>query len=779
MNGGEYQESAYFDGIAAGNHTFYVRDARGCVVSQTVEFTQTSHPLALELESRADIDCYGASTGFLKVNASGGAGTYVYQITNGTPQDSGVFEQLAAGVYTILVTDLNGCTTEYKDTILHLYDTLTYETTVKNVSCFEGQDGSITLQVAGGATPYVYELNGENYLSHEFEQLKAGAYQFNITDSKGCYIFTDSIQVTEPDLLVIKEVAVNDIVCYGAKGSIAVRTEGGTAPYTYSYAVNGSTSYTVFTEDTLLGAGTYHLRVTDSLGCVRDTASFNITAPESPLDFSYVQSDYTGFHISCYGGSNGYIILSATGGNGATYSGYTYAMDTGSYQASNRFENINAGFHTFYVKDARGCIVTKTIEFTQSEHPLRLETLAKAGVKCMGDNTGWLEVQAIGEAGPFFFSLNNGPFQESGRFEQLGAGIYTITVRDNNDCRNTITDTIATQYPPMQITATLNDINCFDGSDGAIEVHVAGGVPPFSYQWNEMSTTSSSPENLKAGTYHVRVTDSAGCYMDATFTLTQPEAPLTINISSDYACFAQSNGFVNIAARGGTLPYIYSIDNGQTYQDGSLFNTVAAGAYQVKVVDKQGCIATGSIVITEKNQPHELNFLVASSKSITDTLVLMDISLPKPDSVRWAFDEAAHILDSNPNAPQIIFKEPGSYQVEMTGYYMGCSYTLSKTLEVKEYEAPVLDSTYRSIKSLQASPNPSAGEVNCVVKLSKTYNLTLEVYDVLGIKHYHQSWSQVKELEHLLDLRQLPSGIYLLRAITDSDARDVRLVITK
>jgi hypothetical protein len=178
----------------------------------------------------------------------------------------------------------------------------------------------------------------------------------------------------------------------------------------------------------------------------------------------------------------------------------------------------------------------------------------------------------------------------------------------------------------------------------------------------------------------------------------------------------------------------------------------------------------------------EPDFLVATKRNALDTLVVTDISVPKPDSIAWLFDPSAKILNADQWAPQLSFDNAGTYAVSMTGYFDGCAYTVTKNLSLNPYEPAAAEEKlpdYHPIESLVVSPNPSNGAFKVAVKLNKKYNLSLVIYDVLGVKHYTKSWDNVEEIDLDIVLDKAAKGIYLIRAITDSDARDAKIIIEK
>jgi hypothetical protein len=299
--------------------------------------------------------------------------------------------------------------------------------------------------------------------------LEPGTYRLRVRDAHFCLVVSPAIPITEPALLEIGAVNVRDIACFGDKGTLEPLVRGGTAPYTLEYTTNHGETYMPFTVATPLEPGTYQVRVTDRNGCQAGyESSLTITPPPAALSFTHALSDYNGYQVSCFGGSNGTATLAATGGNGDGYAGYTYAVDNRAYQDGPTLTGITAGTHTLRVKDARGCVVSRTVTFTQPDAALFLALSGKTDVRCYGAATGELTVEITGGTVPHQFSRDGVAFQSTPHFTGLTAGDYTITVRDANGCSTTLPVRLLHQHQPIVITAAIANVSCYDGNDGQI-----------------------------------------------------------------------------------------------------------------------------------------------------------------------------------------------------------------------------------------------------------------------------------------------------------------------
>jgi hypothetical protein len=743
-----------------------------------------------------DVTCYSGSDGAITIKGKGGTGSYVYDLAGTATQsnNSGIFTDLPAGNYTVTIHNTITCNDKYTSSTITIQQPTQVVASIskKDISCYGVTDGQITSVVSGG-TPGTsgYSYNWETQISGSWTSLGKttfsltgltdGTYRLKVKDEKQCPAVSNEVTIIEPAAVDISGVQVTDIKCFGETGSIAMTVTGGTGSYTYAYALNNSNSFAAFNSTTPLTAGVYIVKATDSNGCSYiDTDKYTITSPSSALKFTETLSDYNGYNISCYGGGNGSATLIATGGNGATYSGYEYAIDNGAYQASATLEGIYAGAHSFRVKDARGCVVSKNITFTQTTDKLLPQLIEKKDVVCYGDATAILEFAGKGGLPPYQYSLNDAAFQDHGRFTGLAAGTYIVTIKDKNNCDNAATTDIVSINPAIQINTTTTDVSCYNGHDGVIETLVTGGVSPFEYLWNSGATTSSISA-LAVGNYTLKVTDHAGCTMQASASIQQPLEALSMSLATVPVCYGRANGTITVTAKGGTTPYIYSIDNGQNFQDSPVFSQ-GVGNYTITSKDSKGCTITASTEVVLRNDKPEPNFLVATTRNAMDTLVIIDVSVPKPDSIYWIYDPQAIVISNDQWSPQLRFLDAGTYFVSMTGYFGGCDYSVTKNMTVTPYDPSIEKEKlpgYKPIESVSVTPNPSSGQFELSVKLVKKYNLSVTVYDVLGSIHYASTWQSIDALKQTIVLDKASSGVYLLRVVTESDAQDVRLLINK
>ncbi|GAB5522952.1 MAG: hypothetical protein Roseis2KO_08240 [Roseivirga sp.] len=580
LDGAPFGESNSFSGLAPGTYSVMVKDANDCNFTQSVSVTEPS-ALALAVVSNQPVSCNGDLKGTLRVMATGGTSPYTYSIDGMSFTTSDTFGNLEAGNYTIQVRDANNCSTEVQSTV-QAEPPFEGTATISHVSCNGGSDGQITINVSGGTAPYRYSLNGVNtQTSNTFSNLAAGRYNILVEDPSLCSFFV-SATVAEPSALNLTTSRAN-VTCHGADdGSITTIATGGTAPYTYS--ING-TDFQSTGSFTNLTPGEYTLTLKDANDCL--LVETQIISEPAALNISIETLN----NISCHGGSDGLINASGQGGMAP----YRFSLNGVDFNDNGQFQNLTAGSYNVTIIDANSCSTTRSVDITQPQ----ILTLASEleHIRCFGQSEGSITGMAEGGTAPYTYSLNGTDFG-TGNFDNLAAGDYTLTVKDANDCTNSMAITLS---QPDQLSNTLsqNDVTCFGEANGSATVTALGGTAPYLYQLNDSGfQTNAVFSSLSAGSYDYTVQDANGCTSNGSFQITEPVLLEGSATTTDVQCNGEVDGSISITAQGGTAPYRYQLDGGE-FQESNNFPLLAAGIYAFTISDAQGCTFVGNISISE------------------------------------------------------------------------------------------------------------------------------------------------------------------------------------
>ena len=519
-----------------------------------------------------NVDCYGNSSGSIDLTVSGGLAPFTYAWnTEETTED---ITDLPKGTYTVIITDARGCSISDSVTISEPDNALEATTEVFDVLCYGDGNGSINLNVSGGTQPYIFNWSN-GAITKDLTSLNGGEYTATITDANGCEI-VKTITVFEPDMQLATKIVISDVLCYGENnGEIDISTSGGTAPYTYSWG-NGASTEDLFG----LTAGIYTVTVTDANLC-EITEVIEVLEPSKALSASANTTN-----LLCFGDSMGSIDLTVSGGTEP----YSYSWDND--LNTEDIEGLSAGSYDVVITDFNGCSITET--FVISEPDALSVTSTIEDVLCFDESTGAIDLTVAGGTAPYTYSWDNGSATED--IADLSAGSYEVIITDSNGCNLAENFEISEPATGLSATASTTDVLCFDESTGSIDLTISGGTAPYTYDWDNGSSTKDIAD-LTAGNYEVVITDSNGCSLTENFEISQPVAGLSATASTtDVLCFGDSTGSIDLTISGGTAPYTYNWGNGITTED---IAGLAAGSYEVIITDSYGCSLTENFEISE------------------------------------------------------------------------------------------------------------------------------------------------------------------------------------
>ncbi len=578
------ETTAQLNNLTPGQYQLTVTDNQSCAATFT---TTLSAPLALVATlNPIDASCKNSSDGSLNYQISGGTAPYNLQWNTTVIPDS---MMLVAGTYAVTVTDQKNCQTS-ATTQIEEPDLLTINLSISNsLNCTDATDGALNATINGGTPPYdlLWE-DGSN--SPNRNNLMAGSYMLTVTDQHQC---TATEQITlDPAALFSFEITDSlDLNCWGADdGQLQLQAIGGQAPY--QYFVNGS----AYSDGNImnLASGNYSIYLTDQYQCQTATQTVTLTTPDSLTVITNTTP------TSCPFGQDGQVSIELSGGT----SPYQYSWNDGSTVASSNV--LTAGNYTVSISDANAC--QKIIQFTITD-PAALQTsFSLTDNTCFNSSDG--EVSIIGTTGgtaPYDYFLDDGASPSSNQqLDNLAAGNYTLRTVDQNNCE--LSEAIVITEPTI-LSATLSilqDLTCFSGSDGSITATATGGTPPYSYLWEDGSSTTSR-ENLIAGNYTLTLTDSQNCSTTKNIELVEgPFISLIVESKNNVSCFGLNNGSFTLSGNGGTAPYSYSV-NGNLSLNAN-YDNLSPGTYNIFVTDANGCISEDQDINIE--EPTVLSYSV-------------------------------------------------------------------------------------------------------------------------------------------------------------------------
>jgi gliding motility-associated-like protein len=356
--------------------------------------------------------------------------------------------------------------------------------------------------------------------------------------------------------------------------------------------VSGSYLAGVFTiSGTPTAAGTFNYTVNTTGTCLQASMNGTITVNSSaPLSGSVT----TQTNVNCFGNSTGSLTVAGSGGTAP----YQYKLGAGLYQASGTFSLLAAGPYTVTIMDALSATFSVAVTITQPAAALAA-TFIVTNVNCFGGNTGAVSLTVTGGIAPFTYSWTGPSGYVSAAKDIIGlvAGIYTVTVTDAGGCTTGVSATITQPASALNATATVSNVLCSGGNNGSVTLTVSGGTAPYTYLWSNSATTKDI-SSLVAGSYTVKVTDSNGCFVNISATVTQPTVLTIESTVVDATCPQVRDGSITLTITGGTAPYTFIWSDGVT----TAIRTAIDSTYSVVVTDANLCAASANnIVVSFKN----------------------------------------------------------------------------------------------------------------------------------------------------------------------------------
>jgi gliding motility-associated-like protein len=722
INGGTLYGPLNSFTVDTGSFDLIVQDAMGC--NSAIYPVTVYQPTDVVLDSinTANANC-GLSNGSLEVLASGGVGSYTYVLNGVVIQvNNGLFNNVAFGTQTVVVTDNNGCTETINVFVDQNTNLALAILSSDSVSCGGAGDATVIVQGSGGISPYYYTLNGgAQQNSPNFTNLSGGMNVFSFTDSIGNCIILDSVDIFEP-IIINVTATQNSVTCdEGTNGEINLTATGGNLPY--SYAINNIGTTQTSSDFLGLSAGSNVTYVIDDNGCVDSVVQVVLQA--DTLETTTVAVD-----ISCM--ASGSITVNPTGGTMP----YFYSLNGGLQQTTNVFTIATGGNYTVSVTDANGCTPAAATDSIIAPTPVIYTVdFITSNLLCNGNTDGVIGIAASGGSGPYTYSIGGGPFQTDSFFNNLSAGTYSINVRDMFLCESTLTTHVIAE--PTILTSNINTttVSCFGLADGTIFINnVSGGVGPYVLLINGSSYNYSAGlvvGGLNAGSYNVFIEDANLCNTTVIVTIADV-TPINVILgtTANVSCYGVLDGEIEVSATGGVPIYTFelftassstTITNISTAIFSGLAGTEVGLTYPILVTDANGC--TDSLTHTVM-QP--VNLIIDSLSSSPETcfgysdgIIATHVSGGSaPYAYSWAPTGYANVVADGLTS--------GVHTVTVTDAN-GCSVFASETL-------PAIDPVLADITPDSAS-----------ISMGDTLQLGVTVQNAIGA-NLQYSWSPITGL---------------------------------
>jgi hypothetical protein len=745
--------------IAAGNYNIVVKDAGNCTGSKTVAVTEgpkinfTATPLA---------SCNGLGSITIS-NVSGGNGSpFQYAITNlplGHPFANAwvtttVFNNLPPNTYFVKVRDISGCSNQPPIAVVlgsgsGISATISGNSTV----CFSGTT-ALTASATGGLAPYTYAWIKPDASSSTSQILQGGVGNFfvTVTDANGC-VASATKTVTGVNG-VTAAITGNTALCTSASTTLTATGWEGTPPYNFTWSTGktGTANNTTTGVAITVGAGNYCVTVTDANGC-SSTLCKTVTASTLAATVSSSQNGCSGLPTT----------LTATPSFGLAP--YAYSWSNGN---TTNAVSVGTGNYTVTITDAGGCTLVKTTTVAPSTS-LTLTLGSTDNIKCNGTATGKIVTSSTGGSGVKAFTINNfATTQTSSTFANLAIGTYTIQMKDGNGCLSNTVSATLTQAAAIGFTASKINVSCNGASNGTITVYANGGVAPLMYSRDNGSTwqTSATFTGLSVGNVNLKVRDANNCTTAAqTVTLTQPTVISFATIKDDPTCNSTTDGKITVrfVSGGNGGPYLFSKDNGGSWQTDSIFPNLSPATYLIKVRDYYSCPSAARTIVVA--QPAAITFATTvgdvtcgfTSNGVIGINNVAGGVAPYQYSGGGAFQTSASFTGLAVNAYPMRVKDA-----------KGCLSTIKNVTVINSCTtSPLIQAqpTQRiPIVIARVSPNPAVEELQLEVRSLNDWEQQFNFIDAFGKILVSEKRALEAGINRLsFDVSALPQGTYFIQ----------------
>ncbi|WP_430812046.1 MULTISPECIES: PKD domain-containing protein [unclassified Carboxylicivirga] len=716
------------------NNSCYVSDSYVIAEPTPIEVTHTVKQISV----------VGGTDGRIVVNKPSG-GTPGYTITWA---DDAAFDNvwtrdnLAKGTYTYTVTDQSNCELTQVIEINEL-SALNFSATANAINCYGANTGRIALLISGGEAPYQISWEGVQFdnqvvsdvattpdVNFEISDLYAGDYTVRVRDNKGIEV-SQVLTVVQPNELIIN-LSPSNISCFGeADGAVlATVTHGANNVDNYSIAWSGPAGYS------RSGIVKTHAQITDLArqGVYQATVNYNGSCSHSesvyvnePEDIEITLESVT--EVSCHGGSDGALVVAASGGADFSYQWYKWNAGSGAFEALSEtgtsISDKSAGrYKVEAILASTGCVGELECKIPQPD-ALAVKVTPVNITGCNGDDSGELQITITGGTQPYRYNYGTGDIAlpvgtSSAEITKLTAGFYNVVVTDAKGCVTAVNNTLINQPNALQINVIKESISCVEGGagwpDGELVVEISGGrILTMDHNYlitleaanhsdvvrrivnPNGATHTETFDNLSADSYTLKVydensTDPAYCVQSYDFVL----EPISVSVNvGNASCEGVSDGSItDITISGASKDYTYNwsspdgglgLDNSTLNQDG-----LSVGTYELTIADpnRNACSVTETYVVgydkvlVIEGTTYDVECYGDASGAIT-----LDVAGVGANPVYyWTGPGITAANENNKDQAGLV---AGDYTVLVSDASTGMACTASRTFTVKEPAAPL------------------------------------------------------------------------------------------
>jgi hypothetical protein len=651
--------------------------------------------------------------------------------------------------------------------------------------CAGSSDGEATITMNGGVPPFTYLWNDPlQQITQTATGLIAGTYTVTVTDKEGAVV-KESVTITEFDTIQI-DITTSDTECNEANGSAtATVTAGDNPPYKYLWT-SGSEEESA----TDLRSGIYLVTVTDNAGCT-NTAVATINDIGGPV----ISVDAVK-HLLCAGKGDGRIGINIDGGT------FPYSINWSNGESTQIISNLKAGNYEVVVVDADGCMAAKSIRV---EQPAPITFSQEVTPADCGLNNGSATITVSGGTIPYGYTWEGLTPPYNNIRNNLGAGVYTLSVVDKNTCSASTKVAISEKGAPTVNIISVKQSSC-GIQDGKILISVAGGTGVYTYIWQKDENNVGISKDLTGvgpGDYSVAVSDGSGCktFAAATIPAVLPPTPQICLVTVD-SITGKNQIAWNKTPGAGIVSYniyrettsagVFDLIATRSYDSLSLFTDYFADPknrswrYKISAID--GCDVESRLSSSHKTMHLTINLGILNSINLIWNHYEGFVPLNNSYNI-WRYSngtsEIIDVVPSNLNSYTDWNAPDGDvwYVVEAV-HPTGCTPKLkagtlnsSRSNRQSKLKTGIGNELTESY-NLSIYPNPGKGLFNVSLDLPAKGEVEVKIFDLTGkIVFVNKIPGEKNTLDFQIDLSGYAQGIYQLHLKTDKRIFNKPLII--
>jgi hypothetical protein len=665
--------------LAPGEYIVTVDDAGNC---SAVESYIVNEAVPLFVSAIVTDENCGDQEGAIDITICGGVEPYVFVWSTGETSED--IDELAQGVYTVTVSDANGCTKQESFQIINYVgncipdcDLEITNSEITDELCGQG-NGSVDITVFTSNSPFTF-LWSDGSTTEDISALSAGEYTVTITDNEACELTETFTVENETGNLSIVETETTNEVCGNGSGAVNITVNGGALPYAFLWNTGD------VTEDlTNIHEGSYSVVITDANGCSVSTSAEVINeAGDLELAWSYTMNE------TC-GNGEGSIDILIEGGNpfyGGPFNPDYYLYQWSNGATSEDLNNINEGTYQCIITDEDGCQISTPEFFVENvSGDMAFDNIDIDNETC-GNAEGEIELFVTGGEGTYSYLWSTGETDYA--IYNLSEGTYSAQVTDANGCLiETGNIQIVNEAGTLSLDGLITTDEICGNNQGSVNVALSGGTVPYNSLWNTGST-SEDLLNIGEGNYTCIVTDADGCEINFGTTVFNDQGTLEVlnTVITDEMC-GGGNGMIDLIITGGSSPYTYYWSNGETTED---IGSLSAGIYTCIITDAQGCQANAYAEVENESGTLSLNNYILTNEQCGGGNGAIDLIVSGgalPLSYNW---------NNGATTEDLTGISAGTYSCEITDA-LGCvlnagPYTINNTSSTMFVNYSVTDET--------------------------------------------------------------------------------------